>query len=201
MDDLVRAALAKWPSVPDCYGWLSLDLRGQWRLGSERQAVTNAAMNAFISRNYSSDDDGRWLFQNGPQRVFVALDYTPWIWRLVPTDGSTSTQFALRNHVGTLIDAPDAVWLDQQGRFLVESKGMAGVLHDHDAAIMLDLLVAENNHPVDLDRLGELIEKATELEQQIALAWSDSLSLPLGHIDSTDVPSRFRFDPNPHPEA
>ena len=30
MDEIVRQALAKWPNVPDCYGWLGLDARGQW---------------------------------------------------------------------------------------------------------------------------------------------------------------------------
>ena len=29
MDDLVRAAMAKWPHVPDCRGWLALDARGE----------------------------------------------------------------------------------------------------------------------------------------------------------------------------
>ena len=32
MDPSVIAAMAKWPNVPDCRGWLSLDRRGQWRL-------------------------------------------------------------------------------------------------------------------------------------------------------------------------
>ena len=30
MDDIVKQALAKWPNVPDCYGWLGLDARGNW---------------------------------------------------------------------------------------------------------------------------------------------------------------------------
>ena len=36
MDDLVRQALAKWPNVPDCYGWLGLDARGQWYMRDDR---------------------------------------------------------------------------------------------------------------------------------------------------------------------
>ncbi|MEG1326098.1 MAG: DUF2946 family protein, partial [Janthinobacterium sp.] len=32
MDDLVKQALAKWPNVPHCYGWLGLDARGHWRM-------------------------------------------------------------------------------------------------------------------------------------------------------------------------
>ena len=30
MDDIVKAALKKWPNVPHCYGWLALDARGDW---------------------------------------------------------------------------------------------------------------------------------------------------------------------------
>ena len=36
MDDLVNQALAKWPDVPDCTGWLALDARGKWRIGDPK---------------------------------------------------------------------------------------------------------------------------------------------------------------------
>ena len=39
MDDIVRQAIAKWPNVPHCYGWLGLDARGQWYL---RDGATQA---------------------------------------------------------------------------------------------------------------------------------------------------------------
>ena len=40
MDDIVRQALAKWPHVPDCYGWLGLDARGNWYMRDDRtQAI------------------------------------------------------------------------------------------------------------------------------------------------------------------
>jgi hypothetical protein len=32
MDEAVRQALARWPDVPDCFGWLSLSRRGEWQL-------------------------------------------------------------------------------------------------------------------------------------------------------------------------
>ncbi|MFB0914815.1 MAG: DUF2946 family protein, partial [Burkholderiaceae bacterium] len=28
MDDLVKQAMAKWPNVPNCFGWLGLSARG-----------------------------------------------------------------------------------------------------------------------------------------------------------------------------
>ena len=36
MDDIVKAALKKWPNVPHCYGWLALDARGDWYMRDER---------------------------------------------------------------------------------------------------------------------------------------------------------------------
>lgn len=97
MDDIVRAALAKWPNVPDCYGWLAMDARGDFYMrddrtqaagafGSSRTArgsrVEHDKLLAFIHRNYAPDARGRWFFQNGPQRVYVELEVTPLIWRV-----------------------------------------------------------------------------------------------------------------------
>ena len=36
MDDIVKAALAKWPNVPNCYGWLGLDARGNWYMRDDQ---------------------------------------------------------------------------------------------------------------------------------------------------------------------
>ena len=198
MDEMVKAALEKWPNVPDCYGWLSLDRRGQWRLGSERLTVTNPAMNAFIGRNYTSDQTGRWLFQNGPQRVFVELDYTPWIWRLVPAIGPAA--YALQNQVGSLASQPAAVWLDEQGRFLFEADARIGVLHDHDALIILDLLRGKDGTAVELDQLEEALQNGKADRHDLFLHWSKALILPLGQIHSAEVGPDFGFIPSPQPE-
>ena len=98
MDDLVRQAMTKWPNVPDCFGWLGLDSRGQWHMRDDRVQQLGAFQSGqpgakgsvlrheklidFIHRNYEADAQGRWYFQNGPQRVYVELEATPWIWRL-----------------------------------------------------------------------------------------------------------------------
>src|SRR3989344_5797021 len=80
MDDIVLRGMAKWPNVPAVYGWLSLDRRGHWLLKGER--VVKPGIAAFFGRNYSRDDQGRWFLQNGPQRVYVTLDYTPHVYRV-----------------------------------------------------------------------------------------------------------------------
>ena len=75
MDEIVARSMARWPNVPAVYGWLQLDRRGNWRIKGER--IANAALREFIARNYQADERGCWYFQNGPQRVFVELAYTP----------------------------------------------------------------------------------------------------------------------------
>ena len=92
VDEIVLRGMAKWPNVPAVYGWLSLDRRGNWRIKGER--IANAGISAFIGRNYGQDNEGRWFFQNGPQRVYVALDYTPFVYRIHAAD----TQLALECH-------------------------------------------------------------------------------------------------------
>ncbi|MEY3513538.1 MAG: hypothetical protein RL420_561 [Pseudomonadota bacterium] len=99
MDDIVKQALAKWPNVPDCYGWLGLDARGDWYMRddvvqaagdfatSKGSKLLHEKLIEFIGRNYDADAQGRWFFQNGPQRVYVELEVTPWVWRMQP-DGS-----------------------------------------------------------------------------------------------------------------
>ena len=100
MDDIVKQAMAKWPNVPDCYGWLGLDSRGHWYMRDDATQAQGAFASGlphskgsrllheklveFIHRNYACDARGCWYFQNGPQRVFVELELTPWVWRMQP---------------------------------------------------------------------------------------------------------------------
>lgn len=63
MDDIVHRALARWPNVPDVYGWLTLDARGHWWIRDAR--LDHPATLAFIARNYQPDAQGAWFFQNG----------------------------------------------------------------------------------------------------------------------------------------
>ena len=82
MDDIVKAAMQKWPNVPHCYGWLGLDMRGQWymrddatqALGGFNDSVKTRGsllkhekLVDFIQRNYQCDATGpakgQWYFQ------------------------------------------------------------------------------------------------------------------------------------------
>lgn len=146
MDDIVLQAMAKWPNVPAAYGWLALDARGDWYLrdqaaqaqgafisgapGAKGSRLEHERLIDFIQRNYQAEADGRWFFQNGPQRVFVELEAAPWIWRL-GDDGS------VKAHDGRAAQVKEAL-VDEQGRvFLLTDLGL-GLVHTQDMALLAD---------------------------------------------------------------
>ncbi|MBR8178658.1 DUF2946 family protein [Burkholderia ambifaria] len=187
MDDIVRQALAKWPNVPHCTGWLLLDRRGEWRLrddaaqaaGELGSPVRHAALNAFIARNYECDAHGQWFFQNGPQRVYVELAYTPWVVRLAERDG----QLTLADQTGAPFE-PDAAWLDDAGGVLFRAAGTPpriAALHDHDLGLFADHADFDATPPV--------------------LRWRDGRTLALGNLACADVPATFGFVASPAQRA
>lgn len=123
MDDAVLRSMAKWPNVPDVYGWLSLDRRGNFLIRNEK--IGNRALRDFICRNYQPDQRGCWYFQNGPQRVFVALAYTPLV---VHLDAE-----ALFDHCGRSF-SPEQAYIDDEGSVLVAGQPGVGLLDDRDLA-------------------------------------------------------------------
>ena len=142
MDDIVRQAMAKWPHVPNCYGWLGLDERGHWYLrddpaqacGSFQSGVSGAKgsllhhekLIEFIHRNYAADSTGAWFFQNGPQRVYVELAATPFVWRL-------SSDFKLTAQTDAETQA-QICYTDEAGRVYFQTAMGFGLLHTLDVA-------------------------------------------------------------------
>ncbi len=191
MDEIVKQALARWPNVPHCTGWLRLDGRGHWRLrdeadqaaGSPGTAIRHEALIGFINRNYECDARGQWYFQNGPQRVYVELEYTPFVVRLA-TD--VNGRLALTDHTGQPF-APASVWADESGSVLfaevasgaANGFGRAALLHDHD--------------------LGLFTDHATIVDdgQNGTFTWRADAALPIAPIRRADVPARFGFIASP----
>lgn len=189
MDEAVLAALARWPDVPAVYGWLSLDRRGGWRLQGE--LVRHTGLAAFTSRNYAVTSAGEWFLQNGPQRVFVALAYTPWILRWHPDSG-------LQRHTGTSVTTPSEAWLDEAGNLLIQFEGGVGLVCDQDLPFLVDRF--GRNPPPARPEGAHAVEAFLACPQDQPL-WLhlDDLSLPVGSINSSEVSGRFGFDPNPQP--
>lgn len=139
MDDIVKAALKKWPNVPHCYRWLALDARGDWYMRDERiqhagpfpqvkgSRIQHEKLQDFIQRNYEPDAQGHWFFQNGPQRVYVQLEAAPWVWRLQWRDG----QLHMASHTGRPAQVR-SVWLDEAGRLFADSDIGFGIVHTQD---------------------------------------------------------------------
>jgi hypothetical protein len=175
------AAQVDWPTVPACYGWLSLDRRGNWRLKGE--VVRHAGLVAFINRNYLADDRGNWVFHNGPQKVYVALEYTPLVLR-VAADG------ALMMHTGVAAGAPGAAFLDDEGNVVLQTAAGIGLLDDRDLPAFLAAC-----H----DASGRVASEFALLDTMhggSGLRWRD---LPLQSIRRADLARRFSFRPEPAP--
>ncbi len=164
MDKLVIAAIAKWPNVPHCFGWLGLDARGQWYMRDDRVQTAGPFALAsgesgsaskgsllhhdklidFIERNCASDERGQWFFQNGPQRVYLELEATPHIWRLQP-DGR------VLDHSGQDAGSVQRSLVDELGRlYLVTPLGI-GLVHTADMALAGDAVERGDWTPEEVD--------------------------------------------------
>lgn len=150
MDDIVRQAMAKWPNVPHCYGWLGLDARGNWYLRDDAaqsagpfaagqpaargNLLQHEKLLAFIGRNYGADAHGQWLFQNGPQCVYVELEATPWIWRI-------AADYSVTSHTGQEARA-QRCFVDEVGWVYLETDTGFGLVHTQDVPIAADAIEA-----------------------------------------------------------
>lgn len=148
MDEIVKAALKKWPNVPHCVGWLALDARGDWYMRDERiqaagpfprvkgSRILHDKLREFIHRNYEHDDDGAWFFQNGPQRVYVELEAAPWVLRVRQSGDGVE----LHTHTGRPVEVRNT-WLDEHGRLFAETDAGLAIVHPqdvHDASVALE---------------------------------------------------------------
>jgi hypothetical protein len=184
MDNAVLAALAKWPDVPHCYGWLSLDRRGQWRLQGE--VIRHRGLADFIGRNYTHDDAGNWFFQNGPQRVYVELEVAPWVLHL---DGSGQ----LATHTGVPICSLSKAIIDDSGALILLTEVGPAVLDDRDLAAMLPSIYRASGEAAQDEDIEALIEGEGA---NLCLRWGDGL-LPITWIPSARLGPSFGYIPAP----
>lgn len=202
MDQSVLDAVKRWPDVPAVYGWLSLTARGEWRLhplgdaqlGGPGQGISNIQILGFINRNYASQTDGAWFFQNGPQRVYVRLDAAPRIMHVDPS------KHALTTHDGTNVQHVSHWYMDETGQLYAQTNcgparvddrdllALAEVLRSQDGRSLYDLLDAP---AIDLAAgLVALIDPQHHFE---------ALTKPAAftRIAARDIPQTLRFISNP----
>ena len=177
MDDIVKAAIKKWPNVPNCFDWLGLDARGDWYLRdagtqaagpfprSKGSRITHEKLRDFIQRNYEHDAQGAWFFQNGPQRVYVALELAPLVIGVRrqadegtsngPAGSAGGPGFLLETHTGQLVQSVQGSWLDEQGHLYLETEHGLGVVRSLDMDAAADAIEACGWVPGDV-RADEL---------------------------------------------
>jgi hypothetical protein len=195
MDDIVKKAMAKWPNVPHCYGWLGLDARGGWRMRDEaaQQAglagdrLTNSKLVEFINRNYAHDKRGCWYFQNGPQRVYVNLEATPFIARTDPAEG-------LLLQTGQAMPEIDMLFLTETGEAIVQGGDVVAQLDDRDGAQLIDSLLLDGE-PASGDALLGWLDGEPGIMQ---LSYRGR-TVPVQRLGRDSVAQRFGFVRAPAP--
>ena len=194
MDDIVKDAMAKWPDVPAVYGWLGLDRRGNWLIKGDR--ISNPMLAEFISRNYERDDAGRWFFQNGPQRVFVALDYTPFVYRLAEDSGRNSPP-RIESHTGRVVNRVNSAWIDETGIVLLATEHGIGMIDDRDLARLLPCFTDTRGVALTEDAVAEATERLQSGGVDgLYLRYRDQI-LPVLAVTAHNVASQFGFVQRP----
>lgn len=197
MDENVKKAMEKWPNVPNCYGWLMLDARGAWHLRDEQtqaadthgEKIEHEGLLEFINRNYAHDDKGRWFFQNGPQRVFVNLEATPFIAR---TDAKKKFQL----QTGEVLEQIDAAWFSTSGQLLLQKGEQVAQVDDRDLMLVLPSLKVDG---VPMDDANLLKWVSGSGQEALTLKYCDQ-SIAVGRIADNDVPRQFEFVRQPQPD-
>ena len=200
MDDDVLAAMARWPNVPAVCGWLSLDQRGRWRLhplgdaaaGGPGEPITNTRILAFMDRNYTHDDSGRWFFQNGPQRVFVRLDAAPYVLRVASETSDLVT------HTGIKVNEISAWYADEHGRFYAATEHGAGMVEDRDLASVLDAMTLANGSML-LEALPSWLQDGAQAVSAdvLEIAYAAYPTAQLKQIHHKNIEQMLGFIANP----
>ena len=182
MEDWVHRALARWPNVPALYGWLRLDRRGRWLIQGEiigRHQIIDT-----IKRNYAADERGCWYFQNGPQRGYVALDYTPLVLR---TDGGER----LVAHTGDAVTTPSSAYLDEHGALVLDTGFGAGVIDDSDLEWALVRLRGRSG-ALDETELQAALELPSGADTGLRFGYGGA-SLAVKRLDTDLMPNALGF--------
>lgn len=207
MDENVIAAMARWPNVPDVFGWLSLNAGGHWRLhtagdaletdtGTPREGVSisSSSINNFINRNYASDSKGRWYFQNGPQRVYVRLDVAPYV---LHTVDARPDHPAFLTHNGVRADATTRWCLDDAGHVYADTGQGAGLVAGRDLEHILHGLATAGG-----DSLMDALQNVSfDGVSSIDVRWGEGASVPFHVCRFSQVPDLLGFVRYPRPDC
>ena len=154
------------------------------------QVIQHRALNEFIARNYACDIHGRYFFQNGPQRVFITLDATPWIVRMNPNN----LEHELITQCGHSID-PEGALSDEHGNIYIVGKVIQTIYQDSSDGqfIKRHTLTIALLHDHDLDHFSGLA-KLKEEACSFRGSWQwNKKELPLDPVHSQELSKRYHF--------
>jgi hypothetical protein len=183
MEDWVKRSLARWPNVPALFGWLKLDRRGRWLIRGE--PISRPQIIDTINRNYAADAQGRWYFQNGPQRGYMELEYAPLVLR---ADAAGET---LTAHTEAQVGGVSAAYLDEEGALLLDTDLGPGVLDAADLAWALQRLEADAGEVAE-ERLAEALALPSGSVTPLYLRLGPA-RLPLLRLDAAEAPRQLGF--------
>lgn len=187
MEEWALRSMHRWPNVPALFGWLGLDARGRWLIQGE--IITRPQIIDTINRNYEADAHGRWFFQNGPQRGYVALERAALVLRAVGEQ--------LLTHTHLPVERPSQVCIDEAGSIWMATERGPGALLDTD----LDWALAhlhEAGRPPDEASLMHTLSLPSGSPTALMLQFATH-SLPVDRVDQALIPQRFGFIRDPQP--
>jgi hypothetical protein len=189
-----------------------LTARGDWRLhplgdaqlGGVGEGITNPQILGFMGRNYASEPDGKWFFQNGPQRVYVRLDAAPYIAHLQPETASLIT------HNGLIIEQVLAWFSDDTGQLYAQTNlgaariddrdliALADILQTQEKLSLLDTLEAEDCAPDTTDTTARKPDSpAFQLSDPTGHYQALRLAVPCNKVLHSEIAHKMGFMMNP----
>ena len=147
--------------------------------------IRHESLLSFIYRNYDCDSRGAWHFQNGPQRVYVELETTPFIARTDPALG-----FVL--HDRTPVREIDHVFMTDTGQLIIQSQQKIAMLDPSDLAHCLAMLCINGESIADDDLLSWLSAPNQLLQMKVGQQFKS-----VEWVDSNQLQNRFGFIAHP----
>ena len=190
MEDWVLRAMKRWPNVPAVFGWLGLDRRGRWLIQGE--IISHPRIVLAINRNYAADEHGRWFFQNGPQRGYFSLEYTPFVLRT--TAGGT----ALATHTDLRIERPIAAYFDESGAVLLQTEHGPGEIASDELEWVLARLTVDGA-PVSEEHIAQALSLGSGATTRVTFDLC-GVKLPVLRLDAAAVPTALNYVRNPQPQ-
>jgi hypothetical protein len=187
MEDWVYRALKRWPNVPALYGWLRLDRRGRWLIKGE--VISRPQIIDTINRNYAADDQGRWYFQNGPQRGYMQLEYAPLVLR--------ASGDVLTTHTDLRVERVSEVFMDETGALLMSTEHGPAALIDDELEWALQRMTARDRAIDDAQLIAALALPSGAQTTIVLCVLKNEFAIT--RLDAAAAPTYLGFVRDPQP--